>query len=484
MPPRVHKLLPFLAFLLATAVTAGLAAVLIALSRPSTGAAAWAMVLALALGLGAFSAWAIRTRLALEAATDGQRALCTALPDLVLLLDADGRCVDSFGGSRGRRSDYLGRPVTELLPGVGEERALRSIEEAMHSGNERRLEYSHRSPGGRPQPVQWFEARVVPVGQTAAAPAGVLWVAHDITRRKRVEEELRLAAQVFETSREAIIVTDASHRILSVNAAFTRISGFPAAEVLGKNPSMWSSGLQSHKFYQEMRRALQEEGHWNGELWNRRKSGEIFAQHASISAVRDEAGRTTHYVAIMSDITERKAAEEQIRRLALYDTLTGLGNRALLGTRIEQALAEARREGRHPAVLFIDLDDFKPINDSLGHEAGDRVLQELAQRLRHSVREVDTVARLGGDEFVVLLTGPVDHVGAQQVAAKLLREIAVPFTLGGRGWRVGASIGIALFPQHGTDLDGLLRAADDAMYLAKGRGKNTFCIAPAPTSAG
>jgi diguanylate cyclase (GGDEF)-like protein/PAS domain S-box-containing protein len=302
-------------------------------------------------------------------------------------------------------------------------------------------------------------------------------VISDITDRKRIEELLRLNAQVFAHSAEGMFITDEHNAILTVNHAFTEITGYAAEEVVGTNPRILSSGEQPREFYENMWRTLSEKGFWHGELSNRRKTGELYSEWLTISAIRDDAGRIRQHIGLFSDITKRKQAEERIRFLAHHDALTGLPNRSLLGDRVEQALLRSRRTNTTTAVMMLDLDRFKEVNDSLGHPAGDQLLKEVAQRLSDCVRESDTVSRVGGDEFVVVLAetvGPEDGVIA---ARKILAALGQPFLLQGHEARIGVSIGISVFPKDGADADSLLRTADEAMYRVKRTGRNNYAFA-------
>jgi diguanylate cyclase (GGDEF)-like protein/PAS domain S-box-containing protein len=294
------------------------------------------------------------------------------------------------------------------------------------------------------------------------------------TERQLVHDQLRLAAQVFEHSREAIFVTDKQKNIISVNRAFTEITGYVPEEVLGKNPSIWNSGLQDAEFYRKLHTAIEEEGYWHGEIWNKRKNGEIFPEWLSISAIRNEKGEITNYLRISTDISGRKKDEERLQFLANYDALTSLPNRSMFVQRLNYALTHANRYNKQLAVLFIDLDRFKLINDTLGHDAGDLLLKDAAGRLRGCLRESDTVARLGGDEFVVLLTEFSQNRDVVGVAKKILETMASPFLLGGHECHITASIGISSFPGDSKDYQTLLKNADIAMYRAKEQGKNNF----------
>jgi diguanylate cyclase (GGDEF)-like protein/PAS domain S-box-containing protein len=296
----------------------------------------------------------------------------------------------------------------------------------------------------------------------------------DITQRKHDEDNLRLAASVFSTSQEGIMISDADNRIIDVNPAFTRLTGYSRDEAVGKNPRFLQSGRQGPEFYLEMWRALEQRGKWQGEVWNQRKSGEIYPELLSIVAVKDEQEQLQHYVGAFSDISSIKEHEAELARIAHYDVLTGLPNRRLLGDRLEQALAHARRTGRILAVCYLDLDGFKPINDRLGHEFGDQVLVEISSRLLSGSRGDDTVARLGGDEFVLLWNEIETQGDCVRMIERILQIVAEPIELQGESVTVSASIGVTQFPDDDVDADNLLRHADQAMYSAKQLGKNRY----------
>ncbi|CAA7612848.1 CHASE domain-containing protein [Magnetospirillum sp. SS-4] len=307
-------------------------------------------------------------------------------------------------------------------------------------------------------------------------------IVRDITARRLAEANQKLAASVFHNTSEGIIITDVEGTILAVNPAFTDITGFAADEALGRTPRILKSDHHDHAFYDAMWRAIVESGHWQGEIWNRRKTGEAFLERQTINMIRGDDGRPYRFVAVFSDITEMHRKDERIRHLAFHDALTGLANRSLLMDRIHHALAVAQRERRRMAVLFLDLDGFKVVNDTLGHDIGDQVLRGVASRLQGLLRDTDTVARLGGDEFVILLDNPADPAEVVHVAERVIAIINQPLAFGEHSARVGTSIGIALYPDHGDDGETLLKGADAAMYAAKTGGKNAYrlCAEAAP----
>ena len=302
-------------------------------------------------------------------------------------------------------------------------------------------------------------------------------IAHDVTASRAAERERRIAAEVIRNMAEAVTVTDLEFRFVSCNIAFTRMTGFREDEILGRDACLLNSAQHEPAMYLQMRQALVDAGHWRGELWQARKDGEEFLCWLELSEVRDANGMRTNYVGVLSDITDRKRAEQELRYLANYDTLTGLPNRTLLGERLGHAIIRARRTARKVAVLFLDLDRFKHVNDSMGHAAGDRMLKAAGARLRATVREADTVARLGGDEFTVVLEDVQDSDEAASVARKLLEAFTVPLELdSNQEVVISPSIGVALYPDHGMVPTDLLKFADTAMYQAKERGRNTFMV--------
>jgi len=287
-------------------------------------------------------------------------------------------------------------------------------------------------------------------------------------------DDLQLAATIFESSSESMVVTDAENRIITVNPAFTAITGYSISEVVGKNPSLLRSDKQRPEFYQEMWHSLNNIGHWNGEVWNRRKNGELYAEWLSINVIFNDDGSKRLHVALFSDITKKKQAGELIWKHANYDHLTQLPNRRLFRDRLEQSIKLARRTGDSMALLFVDLDHFKEVNDTMGHDVGDELLLEVAKRINHCVREMDTVARMGGDEFTVILSQIEDLTYAGRVAENVIRRLGDPFLIGKTKLNVSASIGIAIYPANGATPDQMLKNADIAMYSAKSSGRNQF----------
>ena len=288
------------------------------------------------------------------------------------------------------------------------------------------------------------------------------------------ESRMRIHSTVFNSIMEGVAVTNAAGNIISVNPAFTHITGYLPEEVLGQNPRIMKSGRHDQEFYNKMWESIAQHGSWSGEIWNRRKSGKIQPEWLNITRVCNDAGEATHYVASFIDTSAIKASQEQLHHLAHHDNLTGLPNRLLFKDRLEQSFKKARREHHRVAVLFLDLDDFKKVNDTLGHQVGDEMLKQAAKRIQCLLREGDTVARLGGDEFTILIDRLERAEDASLVANKVLATLKQPFNIVGRELYIGVSIGIAIFPQDGENTETLVRNADVSMYRAKQMGKNHF----------
>ena len=323
----------------------------------------------------------------------------------------------------------------------------------------------------------WVRSSKVPLRNNKNEVIGILGVYDDITERKKIEEAQRIASVTFDTQ-EAIMITTPDAVILRVNQAFQDITGYSADEVVGCDPRIFQSGKHDAAFYEAMWSDLHSTGKWSGEIWDKRKNGEIFPKLMTITAVRDDNQQVSHYVAVSRDISQSKKSEQEIHQLAFYDSLTMLPNRRLLLDRLKQALSASSRFGREGALLFIDLDNFKALNDTLGHDIGDLLLQQVAQRLQSCIREGDTVARLGGDEFVVML----ENLSAQSLEAaaqtevigeKILSALSQTYHLAAHEYNSTASIGATLFKDHGQKIDELMKQADIAMYQAKKSGRNT-----------
>ena len=385
-----------------------------------------------------------------------------ASPDALLISDPQGTITMAnkqveglFGYTVG---DLLGRSMDILVP------------EGFHNIHRERQGQARRKNGAV------FDVEISMSQFETDQGSFVACSLRDVTERKRVEEELRVAATAFDVQ-EGIVITDANEIILRVNNAFIDSSGYSAEELVGQTPRLLRSGRHDAAFYAEMWQSLKDHGLWQGEVWDRRKNGEIYPKWLSIKVVNSADGEVSHYVASHTDISERKAAEDEIKSLAFYDPLTHLPNRRLLMDRLRQALSSSIRSGHEGALMLVDLDHFKTLNDSLGHEIGDLLLQQVALRLQDCVRDTDTVARLGGDEFVVLLEdlskAPKDAaIQAQMVGEKILSTLAQAYLLAGREQRSTPSIGITLFSDQGRNISGLMKQADLAMYHAKAEGRN------------
>lgn len=371
---------------------------------------------------------------------------------------------------------FYARPsfMTSLVHPDDQERWRRHVHQMDHQGKPEELVVRIITKGGE---ERWIRHLCSDMRDERGKILGVRSANLDITESVLRERELALAAVAFETH-DPVLITDRAGRILRVNRAFCEVTGYAAEEVIGKTPAILKSGYHDSAFYAAMWRTLIVEGSWSGELWDRRKNGEIYPKFLTITAVRGADGEVGHYVGTFSDISKRKAAEEEIERLSYFDPLTSLPNRRLLIDRLHQAMSAGERQASHGALLLIDLDHFKTLNDTRGHEVGDQLLVEVAQRLKSSIRTEDTVARLGGDEFVVMLEnlGPEAAEAAAQseaVAAKLLCALNQPFQLKGRYHESSSSIGATLFRGMAESVDDLLRHADVALYRAKEGGRAT-----------
>ncbi|MGM0768051.1 MAG: EAL domain-containing protein [Pseudomonadota bacterium] len=398
--------------------------------------------------------------------------LATHTPNMVIIID-EGGCFDwvnsSFEQHNGLTLEQIrGRRFGEVLFGAhtDQETVTRCRRKLFlnEAFEEDLLQYTH---DGTPY---WVHTFCFPIGAEQGVKPGFIVIQSNISDRKNSERGLRIAASVFDRSHEAIMISDRCNRILDVNPAFSRITGYSQSEILGLNPAILSSGRHTAAYYRDMWHAIDQTGHWRGEIWNRRKNGEEYAELLSISRVHlDEPGQFYH-VASFTDITELKNHAKELDRAANYDELTGLPNRQLLDERIRSARAHADRQHRPLSVCYLDLDGFKTINERLGHDAGDQALKTLAERLTRSLRRGDTVARIGGDEFVLLLqSDPSDHV-----YRRILETVSSPLTLGEEALNLTASLGITRYPDDDADAEGLVRHADQAMYSAKEKGRNQF----------
>ena len=405
------------------------------------------------------------------------RLFAENVPGIFWLSDPDGHPVEflSHGYDRitGRSSEDVLTGRSSLFSAVVPE-DLALIEEHIFEVSKQpvKLEFRIQRPDGE---IRWLRNLSFVTYDKLGRVKNIAGFGEDITDAYLSHQRLKLAASVFENTAEAIVVTNTRNRIVSVNDAFSRITGYKSEEVIGETPALLSSGKQSAEFYAQMWSGLNEKGRWQGEVWNRKKNGELYVEWLSITALRNRFNELENYVAVFSDITDRKEKEELIRYQANYDALTALPNRVLFNDRLTQAINSCNRYSKdRGALMFIDLDHFKEVNDTLGHEAGDHLLKEVAQRLKKYTREADTVARLGGDEFTVMIPAihSIEHVG--KVAEKIIEALSKTFLLHGNAAHISASIGVTIFPDDGDELTRILQNADQAMYAAKSAGRRTY----------
>lgn len=375
--------------------------------------------------------------------------------------------------------DYTGRKMEQEL-GFGwiegmhpedRERCAAYCQSALDARQRFEMEFRLRRADGS---YGWIADVGTPRIDSNGEFLGYIGYCWDINARKATEARLQLAANVFTHAREGILITDAETNIIDVNETFSRITGYSREEALGKTPRMLQSGRQPPEFYVAMWKALTENNHWTGEVWNRRKSGEVYAEMLTISAVRDAAHVVQNYVALFTDITSMKEHQRQLEHIAHYDALTHLPNRILLADRLQQAIAQSVRRNLSLAVVFLDLDGFKAVNDTHGHQVGDELLITVSQRMKTALREGDTLARIGGDEFLAVLVDLERPQDGDQVLERMLQAAAEPVVIGDAVLHVSASIGVTVYPQDDGDAEQLLRHADQAMYVAKQTGKNRY----------
>lgn len=401
-------------------------------------------------------------------------ATLDAIPDLLFELSLNGR----YFKYRTQKTDrlaappevFLGKLISEVLPAEATQSCMSALQEANSIGFS--FGKQIRIPIG--DQCRWFELSVARKNTAVLDDPRFIMISRDITERKEADQQLQLNAQVFNLGRDGIIITDERNHIISVNQAFTVITGYQGAEVIGKSPSFLQSDRQDHTFYDAMWQAIHTQGYWQGEIWNQRKNGDIYPEWLSISAVKDSTGAIVKHIGILSDLTESKAAQERIEYLDRYDKLTQLPNHEILFDRTNLALATAKRMGKCVAMLFLDIDRFQNINDSLGRTVGDQVLMTLADRLSSTLQTDDTVCRQGGDEFIVLCPA-TDANGAAHVADRILRRLKEPIVVSdGQELRLTASIGIAIYPENGGDYDKLIQRAGAALLQSKQNGRDGF----------
>jgi diguanylate cyclase (GGDEF)-like protein/PAS domain S-box-containing protein len=402
------------------------------------------------------------------------KAITDAMPGMVAYWDCSLLCrfankhyLEWFGK---RPEELIGRVTLREL--LGEQLfALNEpyIQGAL-AGLQQRFERTLTKADGT---IGFTWANYVPDVDDAGVILGFSVLVTDVTPLKEAEAGLELAASVYTHTDDGITITDANGTILTINPAFTQITGYAAEEVIGKNPRILKSNRQDKAFYAAMWHNITTKGRWVGEIWNRRKNGEIYPERMAITVVRDSAGAPLRYVAVFNDISDLWRKDEHIRHLAFHDALTDLPNRALLIERLDHQIAMSVREHRGLAVMFLDLDGFKLVNDTLGHDVGDEVLKAVTQKLLALVRQTDTVARLGGDEFVIMLDNPANRDEVVHIVNRIVATINEPISVCGMAAHVGTSIGIAMFPADGNTPSELIKSADTAMYAAKTYRKNS-----------
>jgi diguanylate cyclase (GGDEF)-like protein/PAS domain S-box-containing protein len=402
------------------------------------------------------------------------QAIMNSAPTLIYVFDREGRllfCNQQFEKAVGHsRESMIGTLRTDFLPAAIAEQHHNNDQSVLANGQALSIEESNHENDGEHTYLTLKSALRDADGEINA----VIGVSTDITSRKKAEKDLQLASTIFANTADGIIVTDPAGTIVLTNPAFTQITGYSAAEAQGKNPRILQSDHQDAGFYRTMWQALGSVGLWQGEIWNRRKNGELFPEWLSITTVLDPCGAVSNYVGVFSDISAIKRSQAELEHLAHFDPLTELPNRSLFHDRLSHALERAGRYNQHVAVMVLDLDGFKTVNDSLGHPIGDQLLQQVAHRLKDCVRVEDTVARLGGDEFSVVLANLKSGDNIVDIARKILDSIERPFSINGHAAMVSTSIGIAVFPEDGTTPDLLIRNADAAMYQSKAAGRNTY----------
>jgi diguanylate cyclase (GGDEF)-like protein/PAS domain S-box-containing protein len=403
---------------------------------------------------------------------DNLSGLFESLNDIILAVNHDGIIVHHNGALTSQlgydSSELLGKSVMGLQEACEQEHAAACFKQVL-SGERSTSQMPFVRRDGSLLKV---ERRMIS-GHWDGQPV-VFCVAQDISERLISEERQSLAASVFDNAHEGIVVTDPEGIIVEVNATFSELTGYAREEAVGKRSDLLKSGHHNAEFYQDMWKTIADTGFWRGEIWNRKKNGEIIVEILTISAVKTKSGELTHYVGIFSDITPLKEHQQRLEQLAHFDALTQLPNRMLLSDRLQHAMAQAERSKQLLAICYLDLDGFKPVNDQYGHSVGDRLLVEVAQRLRQCVRAGDTAARLGGDEFVLIFSSLTSANECERAVTRVLNTLSTPIHISGHNLQLSASIGVTLFPHDGADADTLLRHADQAMYQAKQAGRNRY----------
>lgn len=412
---------------------------------------------------------------ALKIAAYQQLALLNNITDMAWLKDKESRFIsvnEPFGEACGLTpQELIGKTDLDIWP-LELATAYRKDElEVINTATGKKVEERLQKRDGK---ISWIETIRSPIFNEIGQVIGTTGVARDITERKLAEDQLRLLAKVFESSSDAIIITDADRSIVTVNSAYTRLTGYTVEEMAGQLLQLSSDEHVTQEFFQEIWQSIDDSGHWHGEIWDHRKDGALYPKWLTVDVLHDKNDLVTHYVAAFSDISERKAAEERIRYLAQHDMLTGLPNRALFTSELVQSIANAKQHHQRLALFFIDLDHFKNINDSLGHHYGDLLLQAIAERLKSRIKGTDSICRQGGDEFILILQDINTPDEVAHIAERLIAVLASPVQLNSHEIAISASIGIALYPEDGDNEETLVKNADAAMYHAKQSGRDQY----------
>ncbi len=424
---------------------------------------------------------ALETHKALHQAINREKALLRvvidSIPDLIFFKNPDSiylgcnKAYEAYIGAA--ESDIIGKSDFDLVAADLAKSFQQHDQEVLTAEEARINEHWVTYPNGKRVCLETLKA---PFRNMQGTILGMIGVSRDISERREAELKLQLAANVFTHAREGIMITAADGSILEINDTFTHITGYNREEILGQNPKFLHSGRQESGFYAEMWKSVLEKGYWCGEIWNRRKNGQVYAEILTISAVLDATGKTLNYVGLFSDITPMKEHQQQLEQIAHFDPITSLPNRVLLADRLKHAMSRSQRHNQLLAVVYLDLDGFKAVNDTHGHDIGDELLVVIAQRMKESLRDSDTLARIGGDEFVAVLADFENVTDCEPILARLLTAAANPVLFSHLVLQVSASIGVTFYPKDGADADQLMRHADQAMYIAKQAGKNRYHI--------